>query len=176
MISADFTSSRFDEAHWRERCAAAPDGFVPCSAEMARVAAEHAFGRSFTIHAFRAERHFSACLVAPVAGSPVTGGQARGPWALVPDFDRAFGRLMPILWRRQQRTDGHSAWHRVAAFRETAVAISATRPLHLSPCWLGEDGAVDARIVDRVLVADGFMPGQVPGSALGMRVYDWRRG
>lgn len=170
MTFAEFTSSRFDEAHWRERCAAAPDGFVAASAEMARVAAEHAFGRSFTTPAFLPERHFSACLIAPVAGSPVTGGQARGPWALVPDFDRAYGRLLPILWRRQAQ-----GWRRVAAFRTNAIAISATRPLHMAPAWLGEAGAVDARIVERVLMADGFVPGQVPGSALGMRVYDWRR-
>jgi hypothetical protein len=55
------------------------------------------------------------------------------------------------------------------------VAVSATRPLHRAPHWLAADGAVDEKIIDRVLVADGFVPGQVRGSALGMRVYDWRR-
>lgn len=164
--------SRFDAAHWRRLILASADARVPCHPPMAQVAAEHYFGRSFTVQPFLAERHFQPVLLVLGPDQAVTGGQARGPWALVPEFDRACGRLMPALWR--QRGTAHG-WFRVAAFRDATAAAWAARALHLAPAWIAHGPAgesADIAIVERVLIAEGLVPGQVPGSAL--RLYGWR--
>lgn len=155
----------FDNDLWLYRILGAAEGRVPCSAPMAQEAAEHCFGRALTIHAFRPEPAFSACLLAP-DGQRVTGGQARGPWAIIPEWT-AHGRLMPVLHRLRE---GAMPWLRVAMLTQASAAVTAAKALHRAEGWVRPTfSTVDVRAVEQVLLAARLMPGRVAGSS--ERVY-----
>lgn len=167
---------RFDAERWLSACLAAADGRVEASPEIAQAAAEQAFGRRFTIHPFRPEDHFAAVLVAPDRRT-VTGGQARGPFAIVPMCEPGGWPLRPVLWRWMGPEIGSPGWVRCAAFMEASIAVKGARALHLAggdrPAWLKPDGLADVGAVERVLMAAGMLPGRIGASPL--RVYASRR-
>lgn len=179
-MRATLEHGHYDPERWLSACLAAADGFVEASPEMAQAAAEHAFGRRFTIHPFRPLEHFTACLLTPDRVQ-VTGGQVYGAWAIVPLSEPGCWTLRPVLFRWVGSAIGSPGWVRVAAFAEAETAKAAVRPLHLagraegraSPTWLRPDGLADLGAVERVLLAAGMMPGRIGASPL--RVYAWRR-
>lgn len=175
-MSATFDLQRFDAVRWLRDCLADPDGRVAATPAMAQLAAEHAFGRRFTIQPFQPEPHFQAVLLTPDRRM-VTGGQARGPFAIVPTCEPGSYALRPVLWRWMGPDFGSPGWVRVAAFVSAAAAVSGARLLHaaggLTPTWLRPDGLVDLAAADRVLVAGKMQPGRIGPSPL--RVYAWRR-
>lgn len=178
-MTATLEHGHYDPARWLAACLAEPDGFVPASPEMAQAAAEHAFGRSFTIHPFRPLEHFTACLLTPDRVR-VTGGQVWGAWAIVPLAEPGTWTLRPTLFRWLGPAIGSPGWVRVAAFSDAATAKAAVRPLHLAgkaegcpkPTWLRPDGLADLPAVERVLLAAGLIPGRIGASPL--RIYAWR--
>jgi hypothetical protein len=170
----------FDAARWLAACLADPDGFVPASAEMAQLAAEHAYGRRFTIHPFRPPEHFTAGLLT-VDRQRVTGGQIYASWAIVPTPEAGAPGLVPVLRKWMGPAIGSPGWVRVAGFLDTAAAKAGLRALHIAgrregggpPDWMRPDGTADVGAVERVLMAEGMMPGRLGASAT--RVYAWRR-
>lgn len=168
-------SMAFDADLWLARIRTAEGRRVLCPPALAQAAAEHCYGRVLTVHAYMPEWHFSACLLAP-DGERVTGGQARGPWAIVPEPDAATGRLVPILWHQDGPAGcATGAWCRVAAFRAAAEAKQAAVALHMAGAdWRrdGGRGLADTAAVERLLMAKGLAPGRLGASPL--RVYGWR--
>jgi hypothetical protein len=168
-------SQTFDAARWLRACLSAADGRVGVAPVLARLAAEMAFGRVFVAGAFVPEPHFEAVLLAPDRRT-LMGGQARGPFAIVPTVEPGCVTLRPVLWRWMGPDFGSPGWVRVAAFLDAATAVHGARLLHIaggvSPSWIRPDGLVDLAAAERVLVAGRMQPGRIGPSPL--RVYAWR--
>jgi hypothetical protein len=173
-VAAD--AQTFDSAHWLAACLSAVDGRVIVAPVLARIAAELAFGRAFAAGPFLPEPHFEAVLLTPDRRM-VMGGQARGPFAILPTVEPGSVTLRPVLWRWMGPDFGSPGWVRVAAFVTAATAVAGARLLHgaggLTPTWIGANGFVDLAAAERVLVAGGMQPGRIGPSPL--RVYAWRR-